>query len=145
MIAEIITSHLVPLPRRFFPGSAYKVMDMVDAAISFLELMCPAMEPLLRAGFSYVPAKRPSALDMLTVLNSEGMLAALEATSATLVAGATVVRTVFQLCGVCNSCNSCNLHSFYWFLFMAQHFCPSSGPHSPPPEVVWRIDWLLVC
>jgi hypothetical protein len=68
MIAEIITSYMVPVPRYY---TADKVIDMVDAAIAFLEPLCPAMVPLLRAGFSDVPAERPSAHSMLTVLNSE--------------------------------------------------------------------------
>ncbi len=79
MIAEIITSYMVPAPRQYL---ADEVIDMVDAAIAFLEPLCPAMVPLLWAGFSDVPTERPSAADMLTVLNSADVLAALRLTVA---------------------------------------------------------------
>ena len=97
MISEIITSYMVPVPRRYL---ADEVIDMVDAAIAFLEPLCPAMVPLLRAGFSDVPAERPSAVDMLTVLNSAEVLAALAASApvAPAAAAAAVVRArVLQL------------------------------------------------
>ncbi len=85
MIAEIITSYMVLAPRQYL---ADEVIDMVDAAIAFLEPLCPAMVPLLRAGFSDVPAERPSAVDMLTVLNSAEVLAALAAAAPAPVAAA---------------------------------------------------------
>jgi hypothetical protein len=91
IIAEIITSYMVPAPRRYL---ADEVEDMVDAAIAFLEPLCLAMVPLLRAGFSDVPAERPSAVDMLTVLNSAEVLGLLAASSpvAPAAAVAAVVR-----------------------------------------------------
>ncbi len=76
MIAEIITSYMVPAPRQYL---ADEVIGMVDAAIAFLEPLCPAMVPLLRAGVSDVPTERPSAVDMLTVLNSAEVIAAVAA------------------------------------------------------------------
>ncbi len=88
MIAEIITSYMVPAPRYY---SADKVIDMVDAAIAFLEPLCPAMVPLLRAGFSDVPVERPSAVDMLTVLNSAEVLVALSEAASVAPAAAAAV------------------------------------------------------
>ena len=87
MIAEIITSYMVPVPRYY---TADKVIDMVDAAIAFLEPLCPAMVPLLRAGFSDMPAERPSAVDMLAELNSAEVLAALAVAPAAAAAAAAV-------------------------------------------------------
>ena len=91
MIAEIITSYLVPAPR-YYPAD--KVMDMVDAAIAFLEPLCPAMVPLLRAGVSDVSTERPSAVDMLTVLNSAEVVAALAAAVPVAPAAAAAVRVL---------------------------------------------------
>jgi hypothetical protein len=99
MITEIITSYMVPAPRQYL---ADEVGDMVDAAIAFLEPLCPAMVPLLRAGFSDVPTERPSAVDMLTVLNSAEVLAAIAVS-------ASVTAAVRVLAG----CASCvNAHTF---------------------------------
>ena len=72
MMAEIVTSYMMPTPRRFV---ADHVMDMVDIAIEFMEPLCSPMVPLLRSGFSDVPTERPSAHDMLSVLNSPDVLA----------------------------------------------------------------------
>ncbi len=91
MIAEIITSYMVPAPRQYLVDEA---IDMVDAAIAFLEPLCPAMVPLLRAGFSDVPAERPSAVDMLTVLNSAEVLAALATVAPVAPVAAAAVRAL---------------------------------------------------
>ena len=91
MISEIITSYLVPTPRQYL---ADEVIDMVNAAIAFLEPLCPAMVPLLRAGFSDVPAERPSAVDMLTVLNSAEVLAAVAAAAHFAPVAAAAVRAL---------------------------------------------------
>ncbi len=87
MISEIITSYMVPVPRRYHADEA---TGMVDAAIAFLEPLCPAMVPLLRAGFSDVPAERPSAAYVLTVLNSVEVLAVLAAAAPVVPAAAVV-------------------------------------------------------
>ena len=91
MISEIITSYMVPAPRQYL---ADEVIDMVDAAIAFLEPLCPAMVPLLRAGFSDVPTERPSAVDMLTVLNSAEVIVALAAAAPVAPAAAAAVRVL---------------------------------------------------
>ena len=104
MIAEIITSYMVPSPRYY---SADKVIDMVDAAIAFLGPMCPAMVPLLRAGFSDVPTEHPSAHDMLTVLNSAEVLAALAAAAPAAPAAVAAVCCVWAclqcFCSFCSN------------------------------------------
>ena len=91
VISEIITSYMVPAPRQYLVD---EVIDMTDAAIAFLEPLCPAMVPLLRDGFSDVPAERPSAVDMLTVLNSVEVLVALAAAAPVAPAAAAAVRVL---------------------------------------------------
>ncbi len=103
MISEIITSYMVPGLRQYL---ADEVIDMTNAAIAFLEPFCPAMVPLLRAGFSDVPAQRPSAFDMLTVLNSAEVLTALAVAAPAAPAAATVCQCTCLLCFCC-FCSSC--------------------------------------
>ncbi len=72
IISELITSHMI------IPSSRYGSEDvglMVDAAVDFLLSRCPELAKLLRDGFNGIASARPSAKDMLFVLESPEVIA----------------------------------------------------------------------
>ena len=87
MISEMITLQMMSPPRYFGPE---EVPKMAAAAAAYMDALCPAMARLLRAGISRMPAERPSAFEMLTVLNSDEVIAACAAAAAAVRAPAVV-------------------------------------------------------
>lgn len=73
IIGEIVTTYMFPAPREYEMNA---VLDMAEAAAVYLEPISPAMARLVRNSASDVPTQRPTAVDMLAVLNSPEVVAA---------------------------------------------------------------------
>lgn len=73
MMAEIITSYMLTVPRVYIAG---QTSYMMEAAIKFIEPLCAPLACLLRSGFTNTGGTggRLTAYDMLVLLNSMEVL-----------------------------------------------------------------------
>ena len=70
MIAEIITSYMMPTRKRY---GIMSIMAMVTDAAAFLDTFSLSLAQALRASFEELPSLRPTARNLVGILSSAGV------------------------------------------------------------------------